>query len=556
MFYGSYGGNCCPTQRQVLPHPPAPLAPPSTDVGQMMPHPQQTSEGSNPTTMNEAPELNALCHRVSSLALLPGTSHTDGKTDSDGRRIYWTLAYDSTSTDLHGTRMTADAFQGSAEALDFPIILFHNKSSFPVAKPVSVEYDERGLNVGFVFASTPEARIAEELVAGGFLRGVSVGFIPRDGYIDEEDGATVFTKADLIELSLTPTPSSRKALIDLTRSLGEDPEELAAFLDTLSEEMDTPAERPGDLKAPAYMAESAARGLELYEEGLGGDGLVEDTITEARQMAAGEELSADKWKRIGPWIARHMTDLEGVEPGDITPGVVAMLLWGGGATMESAKRAMDYANEVANSLEEDRAPGDRIVVSDLDDTLTTEAGVVIETTADYLRNLDSEGVKVFIVSGRSDSRMDETREWLETNNIPHAEIHLSDFPEGPNASREYKLYKAGLLLEAGYVIVSWLENDAQTRAALGDLGINTVNPSTLEKAAGYDQHAHALDLLRALGVEESLLSLITKPGTKTLADDAAEQRTEEPTSKQAATLDSARERAHRNLALIRRHRLR
>ena len=524
----------------------------------MMPHLEPKAEGSNPTTMTEALELNTLCHRVSSLALLPSTSYATGKTDSEGRRIYWTLAYDATSTDLHGTRMSVDAFQGSAEALDFPIILFHNKASFPVAKPVAIEYDERGLNVGFVFASTPEARIAEELVAGGFLRGVSVGFIPRDGYVDEEDGATVFTKADLIELSLTPTPSSRKALIDLTRSLGEDPEQLAIFLDTLSEEMDAPAEeeRPGSLAAPTYMAESAARGIELYEEGLGGEGLVEDTITEARQMAAGDELSEDKWKRIGPWIARHIGDLDGVEPGDVTPGVVAMLLWGGGSTVDSAERAMKYANEMAASFEEgmDRAPGDRIVVSDMDGTLATESGEVIETTADYLRNLDSEGIAVVIVSGRSDSRMDETREWLSANNIPHSQVHLSDFPEGPNASREYKLYKAGLLLEEGYVIVSWLDDDAQTRAALGDLDINTVNPSTLEKAAEYDQHAHALDLLRSLGVDESLLSLITKPGTKTLADEELpEERTEATASKQAATLDSARERAHRNLALIRRH---
>jgi HK97 family phage prohead protease len=121
-------------------------------------------------------------------------------------------------------------------------------------------------------------------------------------------------------------------------------------------------QRAVDTKPPAYMRASARRGLEFYEQGLGGDGLVDRTIREARQMAAGEELSLDKWKRIGPWIARHIGDLDApaANPNsDDFPsaGVVAMALWGGGTTRRSALRAQAYAEGVVTRLEAEQERG-------------------------------------------------------------------------------------------------------------------------------------------------------------------------------------------------------
>jgi hypothetical protein len=57
------------------------------------------------------------------------------------------------------------------------------------------------------------------------------------------------------------------------------------------------------------MRAAARRGLEYYEQGLGGDGLVERTIREARAMANGS-VTAEKWSRIAAWIARHLVDLD------------------------------------------------------------------------------------------------------------------------------------------------------------------------------------------------------------------------------------------------------
>lgn len=154
-------------------------------------------------------------HRDTTVLGTPAGSIT---VDDSGRRVYWALAYDASAIDLHGTTMTAGALAESAAALNYSILLFHDAASFPVGKPVTTAQSDRGVEIGFVFADTEEARTAEALVAGGFLRGVSVGFVPRDGFI-RDDGVTVYTDAELVELSLTPTPSSRKALIDLTRSI-------------------------------------------------------------------------------------------------------------------------------------------------------------------------------------------------------------------------------------------------------------------------------------------------------------------------------------------------
>jgi hypothetical protein len=108
--------------------------------------------------------------------------------------------------------------------------------------------------------------------------------------------------------------------------------------------------RAVDLSAPAFMRVSAKRGLALHEQGLSGDGLVPQTVEDARKMAAGTVTEA-KWRKIGAWIARHIDDLDAVQGDEITAGLVAMLLWGGGSSKSSARRAQEYAYRVVEKLD-------------------------------------------------------------------------------------------------------------------------------------------------------------------------------------------------------------
>lgn len=108
---------------------------------------------------------------------------------------------------------------------------------------------------------------------------------------------------------------------------------------------------------PAYVSANAERGLRLYEDGHGGDGLVAATIADARDMVRGSVTEA-KVRRMGPWIARHLADLEAPansnqdDPGYPGPGLVAMLLWGAGPDAAGARRTMEWANAQVAALDE------------------------------------------------------------------------------------------------------------------------------------------------------------------------------------------------------------
>jgi hypothetical protein len=127
----------------------------------------------------------------------------------------------------------------------------------------------------------------------------------------------------------------------------EDEDEMEDEPEEMPEESEL---RAIDLSAPAFMRASAKRGLALHEQGLSGDGLVSQTVEDARKMAAGQVTEA-KWRKIGAWIARHIDDLDAVQGDEITAGLVAMLLWGGGSSKASARRAQEYAYRIVERLD-------------------------------------------------------------------------------------------------------------------------------------------------------------------------------------------------------------
>jgi len=112
-------------------------------------------------------------------------------------------------------------------------------------------------------------------------------------------------------------------------------------------------------EVPDYIRNAAARGLSFVEDGLAGDGLQPQTISEARELAAGR-ADTDKVIRMAAWIRRHRGDWEGVPqnsnaddesfPG---PGAVAGYLWGVETIdAESTDRVLSWADRLIAS--EDR----------------------------------------------------------------------------------------------------------------------------------------------------------------------------------------------------------
>jgi len=133
------------------------------------------------------------------------------------------------------------------------------------------------------------------------------------------------------------------------------------------------------------------------------------------------------------------------------------------------------ALEAATSYE-GRAAGEWVIV-DIDGTLTVSDGSdePRESLVSWMRAND---YSYAIVSARPDSRLDETRAWLESNDIPHSSVSLSDFPQGPNAGVAFKKSKAEQLLK-NHKIAFAIDNDPAARSAYESAGVKAVGPTTV-----------------------------------------------------------------------------
>jgi uncharacterized protein len=153
-------------------------------------------------------------------------------------------------------------------------------------------------------------------------------------------------------LAIDNNPTMRKVY----RDLGITSLDVTDVPDVPSDESNPDEERAVNLEAPAYMRAAARRGLELNAQGFGGDGLTDKTKQEARDMAEGR-VSEDKWRRIAPWIARHLVDLDAPQNSDSSDsgypgaGLVAHLLWGSGPSKRAAERTQSYAQSIIDQLD-------------------------------------------------------------------------------------------------------------------------------------------------------------------------------------------------------------
>lgn len=93
---------------------------------------------------------------------------------------------------------------------------------------------------------------------------------------------------------------------------------------------------------PKSVQNACKRGIAMFEEGLGGDGLEPATIKEARSMAAGEQQTENKIRKGYRWWSRNARFLD--EPED-SPAYVAALLWGGRTAIPWFERAYNYIIE-------------------------------------------------------------------------------------------------------------------------------------------------------------------------------------------------------------------
>jgi HK97 family phage prohead protease len=115
--------------------------------------------------------------------------------------------------------------------------------------------------------------------------------------------------------------------------------------------------RSEHIDVPEFVRANAQRGLDNLDSA--GDGLVERTISEARDLTRGS-ITEDKLRRLSAWIKRHRGDLQSdqVKDGEISAGIVAHWLWGSGsaeisvgAMLDGADRTIAWADREINKLD-------------------------------------------------------------------------------------------------------------------------------------------------------------------------------------------------------------
>ena len=227
----------------------------------------------------------------------------------------------------------------------------------------------------------------------------------------------------------------------------------------------------GSYSPPEGVAVAAKRALKWIADGFAGSGFTDVGRARARQLASGADVSADTVNRMISYFARHEVDKQATgfssgEDGFPSAGRVAWDAWGGDA-------GQTWVNGLS-SESATRAVGDKIGISDFDDTLYVSGGLN-QAVYDYI---DAQDVELYVVTGRHESDRDATTALLNKLDVSYSRLIMQ--PDDMQDSAKYKGETAKALIADGLDVVFVIENNAEARSAYRDAGVDVVlNPSDL-----------------------------------------------------------------------------
>ena len=128
----------------------------------------------------------------------------------------------SSALDRHGERILPEAFANSIGVfMQNPCVLAAHSHRLDTGEPpvigrvVRLWIDSKGLWAVIEFAETELAEQYWQLYSRGFMKAVSVGFIPKKGEWASEENVRLYvhTEVELLEISCVPIPSNPEALV-------------------------------------------------------------------------------------------------------------------------------------------------------------------------------------------------------------------------------------------------------------------------------------------------------------------------------------------------------
>lgn len=124
------------------------------------------------------------------------------------------FVFSSAMVDRHGEVIDQKGWK-LANYLKNPVVLWgHNQDMFPIGRTENMSLETGNLEGDVIFAynENPEAAIAFELCAGGFLSAGSVGFMNLKWMYDEERDLLTLLENELFEFSIVNVPANPEAL--------------------------------------------------------------------------------------------------------------------------------------------------------------------------------------------------------------------------------------------------------------------------------------------------------------------------------------------------------
>lgn len=138
--------------------------------------------------------------------------------DAPGNGVHWFRVTDS-GIDREGDIILSAGMDIEQYKENGSLLWGHDPSrpDYVLGKPIDVVKTDTSIDVGFQFASevNPLAAMVEQMVAKGFVRGVSVGIMIKE-YTEANDRAGWMPinviRSELLEISVTPVPANPRAV--------------------------------------------------------------------------------------------------------------------------------------------------------------------------------------------------------------------------------------------------------------------------------------------------------------------------------------------------------
>lgn len=139
--------------------------------------------------------------------------------DEDKKTV--TFVMSTSNIDRHGDIIDQDSWILTHFLKSPMMFLQHRSDEFPIGKWTEVHFEDDPDNAGkkmlvgtaeFATEIYDQAKLAFDMVKGGFMQAVSVGFIPHRVDYDENTDAFILFDCELLECSLVGVGSNRQAL--------------------------------------------------------------------------------------------------------------------------------------------------------------------------------------------------------------------------------------------------------------------------------------------------------------------------------------------------------